>query len=140
MAERFAGGLLQRFVPEFVFDHLLELHAKALQQGFSVWITGCGLYSAPNWRETTLRRYLSKRRKQRHWRTNLLLQFQGMIAEYERAQNLGTIPRRGKRHRALQGVINVLSGAPYGYRYILEKANTRRPLTRLSTLRPLWSA
>jgi site-specific DNA recombinase len=26
--------------------------------------------------------------------------------------------RRGKRHRALQGVVNVLCGAPYGYRYI----------------------
>ena len=47
----------------------------------------------------------------------LLLQFQGMIAEYERAQILER-SRRGKRHRALQGVVNVLSGAPYGYRYI----------------------
>jgi site-specific DNA recombinase len=47
----------------------------------------------------------------------LLLQLQGMIAEYERAQILER-SRRGKRHRALQGVINVLSGAPYGYRYI----------------------
>src|SRR5580692_2764730 len=47
----------------------------------------------------------------------LLLQFQGMIAEYERAQILER-SRRGKRHRALQGVINVLSGAPYGYRYV----------------------
>jgi site-specific DNA recombinase len=47
----------------------------------------------------------------------LLLQFQGMIAEYERAQILER-SRRGKRHRALQGVVNVLGGAPYGYRYI----------------------
>src|SRR5262244_3398206 len=47
----------------------------------------------------------------------LLLQFQGMIAEYERAQILER-SRRGKRHRALQGVVNVLSGAPYGYRYV----------------------
>ena len=47
----------------------------------------------------------------------LLLQFQGMIAEYERAQILER-SRRGKRHRALQGVVNVLCGAPYGYRYI----------------------
>ena len=43
----------------------------------------------------------------------LLLQFQGMIAEYERAQILER-SRRGKRHRALQGVVNVLCGAPYG--------------------------
>jgi len=45
------------------------------------------------------------------------LQFQGMIAEYERAQILER-SRRGKRHRAKQGEVSVLSGAPYGYRYI----------------------
>jgi site-specific DNA recombinase len=47
----------------------------------------------------------------------LLLQFQGMIAEYERAQ-IAERSRRGKRHRARQGLVNVLSGAPYGYRYV----------------------
>jgi site-specific DNA recombinase len=47
----------------------------------------------------------------------LLVQFQGMIAEYERAQIMERT-RRGKRHRAQQGLVNVLSGAPYGYRYI----------------------
>src|SRR5437867_5714003 len=47
----------------------------------------------------------------------LLLQFQGMIAEYERAQ-IAERCRRGKRHRARAGVINVLSTAPYGYRYV----------------------
>ena len=46
----------------------------------------------------------------------LLLQFQGMIAEYERAQIIERT-RRGKRHKARQGLVNVLSGAPYGYRY-----------------------
>jgi site-specific DNA recombinase len=47
----------------------------------------------------------------------LLVQFQGMIAEYERAQILER-SRRGKRHRARSGEISVMSGAPYGYRYI----------------------
>lgn len=47
----------------------------------------------------------------------LLVQFQGMIAEYERAQ-IAERTRRGKRHRAKAGCVNVLSGAPYGYRYI----------------------
>jgi site-specific DNA recombinase len=41
----------------------------------------------------------------------LLVQFQGMIAEYERAQ-IAERSRRGKRHRAQQGSINVLSGPP----------------------------
>jgi len=52
----------------------------------------------------------------------LRVQFQGMIAEYERAQ-MAERSRRGKRHRAQQGSINVLSGAPYGYRYV-KKSDT----------------
>ena len=47
----------------------------------------------------------------------LLVQFQGMIAEYERAQILER-SRRGKRHRARSGEVSVMSNAPYGYRYI----------------------
>jgi site-specific DNA recombinase len=47
----------------------------------------------------------------------LLRQFQGMIAEYERAQ-IAERTRRGKQHRARQGSQAVLSAAPYGYRYI----------------------
>jgi len=48
---------------------------------------------------------------------DLLLQVQGMVAEYERAKILER-SRRGKRHAAHQGEVSVLSGAPYGYRYI----------------------
>ena len=48
---------------------------------------------------------------------DLLLQVQGMVAEYERVKILER-SRRGKRHRARQGSVNVLAGAPYGYRYL----------------------
>jgi site-specific DNA recombinase len=48
---------------------------------------------------------------------NLLLQVQGMIAEYERAKIMDRC-RRGKQYAARRGSVNVLSGAPYGYRYI----------------------
>jgi len=48
---------------------------------------------------------------------DLLLQVQGMIAEYERAKIIER-HRRGKRHAARVGAVNVLSGAPYGYRYV----------------------
>ena len=48
---------------------------------------------------------------------DLLLQVQGMVAEYERAKILER-SRRGKRHAARRGHINVLSGAPFGYRYV----------------------
>ena len=47
----------------------------------------------------------------------LLLQVQGMIAEYERAKILER-SRRGKLHAVHRGSVNVLCGAPYGYRYI----------------------
>src|SRR5580700_8369658 len=58
----------------------------------------------------------------------LLVQFQGMIAEYERAQILER-SRRGKRHRAHSGEISVLSGAPYGYRYIRKTDEARAAYT-----------
>ena len=57
----------------------------------------------------------------------LLLQFQGMIAEYERAQILER-SRRGKRHRAQQGQVNVLSGAAFGYRYVREPSTSHATL------------
>jgi site-specific DNA recombinase len=47
----------------------------------------------------------------------LLRQFQGMIAEYERAQ-IAERCRRGKLYRARAGAVSVLSNAPYGYRYV----------------------
>ncbi len=49
---------------------------------------------------------------------DLLLQMQGMFAEYERAKIMER-SRRGKRHGATRGSVNVLSAAPFGYRYIL---------------------
>jgi site-specific DNA recombinase len=48
---------------------------------------------------------------------DLLLQVQGVIAEYERAKILER-GRRGRRHAAQAGSVSALSGAPYGYRYI----------------------
>lgn len=48
---------------------------------------------------------------------DLLLQMQGMFAEYERAQILERC-RRGKKHAASRGSVSVLGQAPYGYRYV----------------------
>ena len=47
----------------------------------------------------------------------LLLQVQGVIAEYEHAKLLERT-RRGRRHAAHGGRVSVLRKAPYGYRYI----------------------
>jgi site-specific DNA recombinase len=48
---------------------------------------------------------------------NLLLQVQGMIAEYERTKLLERV-RRGRRHAARSGSVSALTAAPFGYRYI----------------------
>ncbi len=53
----------------------------------------------------------------------LLVQFQGMFAEYEKAQILERY-RRGKAHRARAGSVNVLGGAPFGYRYLRKSDHT----------------
>lgn len=52
---------------------------------------------------------------------DLLLQMQGMFAEYERAKIMERC-RRGKRHAATGGSVSVFSGAPYGYRYVSKRA------------------
>jgi site-specific DNA recombinase len=48
---------------------------------------------------------------------DLLLQVQGIVSEYERAKIMER-SRRGKKHAAQRGSLNVMSHAPYGYRYI----------------------
>ena len=48
---------------------------------------------------------------------DLLLQVQGVIAEYERARILER-SRRGRRHAALSGAVSAMCAAPYGYRYL----------------------
>ena len=53
----------------------------------------------------------------------LLVQFQGMFAEYEKAQLMERY-RRGKAYRARSGSVNVLGGAPFGYRYIRKTPET----------------
>ena len=47
----------------------------------------------------------------------LLLQIEGVIAEYERAKLLERV-RRGRRHAARLGLVSALTAAPYGYRYV----------------------
>jgi site-specific DNA recombinase len=55
---------------------------------------------------------------------NMLIQMQGVIAEYEREKILERT-RRGRRHAATQGNVSVFAGAPYGYRYIRKSAAER---------------
>jgi site-specific DNA recombinase len=48
---------------------------------------------------------------------DMLLQVQGIVAEYERAQIMER-SRRGKLHAARRGCVSAFTQAPYGYRYI----------------------
>jgi site-specific DNA recombinase len=50
----------------------------------------------------------------------VLLQVQGVIAEYERAKFLER-SRRGKRHAAKPGHVGILCHAPFGYRYVTKQ-------------------
>jgi site-specific DNA recombinase len=52
---------------------------------------------------------------------NLLLQVQGVIAEYERAK-IQERNRRGTLHAARAGSVSVFGRAPFGYRYIDRRA------------------
>ena len=70
---------------------------------------------------------------------DLLLQMQGMIAEYERAKILER-SRRGKLHRARTGQVAVLSGAPYGYRYVSKRDGAGQCVTKFVWRRPGSSA
>lgn len=47
----------------------------------------------------------------------MLIQVQGMVAEYERAKIMERT-RRGRLHAARSGRVSVLTNAPYGYRYV----------------------
>ncbi len=55
--------------------------------------------------------------------TNMLLQMQGMFAEYEREKILERT-RRGRRHAATQGSVSVFGRAPFGYRYLKQSTKT----------------
>jgi site-specific DNA recombinase len=70
---------------------------------------------------------------------DLLLQVQGMMAEYERAKIIER-HRRGKLHAARLGSVNVLSGAPYGYRYVTKHDGGGQARMTSYLTRPAWSA
>ena len=68
----------------------------------------------------------------------LLVQFQGIFAEYEKAQLMERY-RRGKAYRARSGSVNVLGGAPFGYRLHSARPPRPGPSTRSSSTRRRWS-
>jgi site-specific DNA recombinase len=69
---------------------------------------------------------------------DLLLQVQGIVAEYERAKIMER-SRRGKKHAAQRGSLNVMSGAPFGYRYTQPVTVAVKRALRSFRRRPGWS-
>ncbi len=67
----------------------------------------------------------------------LLVQFQGMFAEYEKAQLMERY-RRGKAHRARTGSVNVLSRRPVRLPLRPQDRPTPAPPTRSSSTRRRW--
>ena len=70
---------------------------------------------------------------------DLLLQVQGMVAEYERARFLER-SRRGKRHAARGGAVSVLTGAPTATASSGGATARARGATRSSSRRRAWCA
>ncbi len=66
---------------------------------------------------------------------SLLLQMQGMIAEYERAK-IAERNRRGKLHGAKRGNVNVLSGALTATAISAGSSTGRRPTTSSNCRKP----
>lgn len=63
----------------------------------------------------------------------LLVQMQGVVAEYEREKILERT-RRGRRFAAMSGKLSVFGRAPYGYRYIKAKGPSRSAMWQVDPL------
>ena len=66
--------------------------------------------------------------------TNLLVQMQGVIAEYEREKILERT-RRGRRHAAASGNLSVFGRAPYGYHYVKKPAAGGKAVWKIDPVR-----
>ena len=64
---------------------------------------------------------------------NLLVQMQGVIAEYEREKILERT-RRGRRYSASSGNVSVFGRAPYGYRYLRKSAENHKAKWEIAPL------
>ena len=65
--------------------------------------------------------------------TKMLIQMQGMFAEYER-QKILERTRRGRRYSASKGNVSVFGRAPYGYRYLKKDGSSRAAIWEIEPL------
>lgn len=103
---------LRDYASEGLFDHIFVLSPDRLSRKYA--------YQAlllEEFRKNNIKVIFRNSPNQNTPEEAMLVQMQGMFAEYERAQ-ITERTRRGKKHRAKNGAVSVLGRAPYGYRYI----------------------
>ena len=68
---------------------------------------------------------------------DLLLQIQGVIAEYERSK-IPERSRRGRRHAAQSGLVSAFTTGPYGYRYVHKALGGGMAALKWCRRKPRW--
>jgi site-specific DNA recombinase len=103
---------LRDYASEGVFDHLFVLSPDRLSRKYAYQVL-----LIEEFKKYDVKVVFRSSPSQNTPEEIMLLQMQGMFAEYERAQ-ITERTRRGRKHKAKNGAISVLSKASYGYRYI----------------------
>jgi site-specific DNA recombinase len=103
---------LRDYASEGLFDHVFVLSPDRLSRKYAYQIL-----LIEEFKKYDVKVVFRNSPSQNTPEETMLLQMQGMFAEYERAQ-ITERTRRGKKHKAKNGAISVLTRASYGYRYI----------------------
>jgi len=114
-----ALDMLRDYAAEGLFDHVFVLSPDRLSRKYA--------YQAlllEEFKKSNVTLIFRNSPNQNTPEETLLVQMQGMFAEYERAQ-ITERTRRGKKHKAKNGSINVLTKASYGYRYIKDSVRNQ---------------
>ncbi len=103
---------LRDYASEGIFDHLFIFSPDRLSRKYAYQVL-----LVEEFKKYDINVVFQNSPSQTSPEETMLLQMQGMFAEYERAQ-ITERTRRGKKHKAKNGAISVLTRASYGYRYI----------------------
>jgi site-specific DNA recombinase len=103
---------LRDYASEGLFDHIFVLSPDRLSRKYAYQVL-----LLEEFRKNNVKVIFRNSSNQDTPEENMLVQMQGMFAEYERAQ-ITERTRRGKKHKAKNGAVSVLTKASYGYRYI----------------------
>lgn len=103
---------LRDYASEGLFDHLFVLSPDRLARKYAYQVL-----LLEEFKKQGINVIFHNSSNQNTPEETMLLQMQGMFAEYERAQ-ITERTRRGKKFKAKNGAVSVLTKGSYGYRYI----------------------